>query len=57
MKKEMYAVYPYVMEWGNDFIPSDADSEGSLTWFCKIKHTMAEDALALIITVIFFQRR
>ena len=53
MKKEMYAVYAYVMEWGNDFIPS----EGSLTWFCKIKHTMAEDALALIITVIFFQRR
>ena len=31
MEKEMYAVYAYVMEWGNDFIPSDADSEGSLT--------------------------
>ena len=44
-KKEMYVVYAYVMELGSDFIPSDAASEGSLKWFCKIERIMAEDAL------------
>ena len=45
VKKEMYLVYAYVMELGNDFIPSDAASEGSLKWFCKIERIMAEDAV------------
>ena len=45
VKKEMYLVYAYVMELGNDFIPSDAASESSLKWFCKIERIMAEDAV------------
>ena len=39
-------MYAYVMEWGSDYIPSDADGEGSLKWFCKTERTMAEDAIA-----------
>ena len=45
VKKEMYLVYAYVMELGSDFIPSDAASESSLKWFCKIERIMAEDAV------------
>ena len=44
-KKEMYVVYAYVVELGSDLIPSDAASEGSLKWFCKIERILAEDAL------------
>ena len=34
-KMEMCAMNAYVMFWGSDYIPSDADSEGSLKWFSK----------------------
>ena len=32
-------MYAYVMEWGSDYIPSDADGEGSLKWLCKTERT------------------
>ena len=44
-KKDMYEVCAYVVELGSDLIPSDAASEGSLKWFCKIERILAEDAL------------
>ena len=46
---EMCAMNAYVMYWGSDYsdyIPSDADSEGSLKWFSKTERTTAEDTLA-----------
>ena len=45
-KMEMCAMNAYVMYWGSDYIPSDADSEGSLKWFSKTERTTAEDTLA-----------
>ena len=45
-KMEMCAMNVYVMYWGSDYIPSDADSEGSLKWFSKTERTTAEDTLA-----------
>ena len=48
-----YAVYAYVKELGEGIGRLLHTSEGTLKWVCKI----AENALALIIIVIFFQKR